>query len=353
MELKLKCKTITPMFMAGADGKTPELRSSEFKGMMRWWWRAIKADDDIGKLRKEEAEIFGGTGEGEGKSKVRVIVKPGSIDIGNDVREVINDDPGLKYLYYSTFSLRARGEPIIRKYYKPESSFSLEIVSFDYYSFGKASAALWASIYLGGFGTRARRGGGNLAVESAEPNNIKGIEFYCNATSVDELEIWLKENLKIVIQLCNANVGSLQYTTLKNGKILLFKPLRSWRDALNVIGERFKNFRNNKEEEIFETPAFGMPVMHNRFSTRLVPYENRHERLSDRWASPVIFKVIKGKGENYFPVVIFLNPGGVNLIGREERVGNDWDNAKEIQKITFKILSSFRDYLKPTKELTL
>ena len=113
MELKLKCKTITPMFMAGADGKTPELRSSEFKGMMRWWWRAIKADDDIGKLRKEEAEIFGGTGEGEGKSKVRVIVKPGSIDIGNDVREVINDDPGLKYLYYSTFSLRARGEPII------------------------------------------------------------------------------------------------------------------------------------------------------------------------------------------------------------------------------------------------
>jgi len=108
-----------------------------------------------------------------------------------------------------------------------------------------------------------------------------------------------------------------------------------------------------RKKKFFETPAFGMPVMHNRFSTRLVPYENRHERLSDRWASPVIFKVIKGKGENYFPVVIFLNPGGVNLIGREERVGNDWDNAKEIQKITFKILSSFRDYLKPTKELTL
>jgi CRISPR-associated protein Cmr1 len=290
MELRLECKIITPMFMAGADGRTPELRSSEFKGMMRWWWRAIKAEDDIGTLREKEAEIFGGTEKGEGKSKVRVMVKPDLVEIGNDVREVINNNSGLKYLYYSTFSLRVRGEPIIRRYYKPESSFSLEIISFDYDFFRKASAALWTSIYLGGFGTRARRGGGNLAVESAEPNNIGGIEFYCNAMSVDDLEIWLKKNLEIVIQLCNANVGSSQYTTLKNGKILLFEPLGSWIDALNVIGEEYKNFRSNKKKEIFKTAIFGMPVMHNRFSTRLVPYKNRRERLSDRWASPVILK---------------------------------------------------------------
>jgi hypothetical protein len=48
-----------------------------------------------------------------------------------------------------------------------------------------------------------------------------------------------------------------------------------------------------------------------------------------------------------------LNPGGVNLIGKEKRVGNNWSNTKEVQEITFEILSSFRDYLKPTKELTL
>ncbi|MGC8872690.1 MAG: type III-B CRISPR module RAMP protein Cmr1, partial [Caldimicrobium sp.] len=68
----LKCKIITPMFMAGADRSNPELRPSEFKGMMRFWWRAIRAESDIEKLKKEEAEIFGGTGEKEGKSKVRI-----------------------------------------------------------------------------------------------------------------------------------------------------------------------------------------------------------------------------------------------------------------------------------------
>ncbi len=33
-EIKFVCKVITPMFMTGADGRTPELRPSEFKGMM-------------------------------------------------------------------------------------------------------------------------------------------------------------------------------------------------------------------------------------------------------------------------------------------------------------------------------
>ena len=52
-----KCRVVTPMFMAGADNETPELRPSEFKGMMRFWWRAIKAEDNIEKL-KQEIENF-------------------------------------------------------------------------------------------------------------------------------------------------------------------------------------------------------------------------------------------------------------------------------------------------------
>ncbi|MCX7870024.1 MAG: type III-B CRISPR module RAMP protein Cmr1 [bacterium] len=70
-ELNLRCKLITPMFMAGSDKETTELRPTEFKGMIRWWWRAIKAEDNIQKLKKEEAEIFGSI-EKEGKSKLYI-----------------------------------------------------------------------------------------------------------------------------------------------------------------------------------------------------------------------------------------------------------------------------------------
>ncbi len=125
--LTLKCNLIPPMFMAGADNKTPELRPSEFKGMMRWWWRAIKAEDNIEKLRKEEAQIFGGTGEKEGKSKIKIVVTLDKPINGNDISTEIKNYEGIKYLYYSTFSLRARGEPIIRAFYSPNTTFKLKI----------------------------------------------------------------------------------------------------------------------------------------------------------------------------------------------------------------------------------
>jgi len=45
-------ETITPLFMIGADGKTPELRPPAFKGMMRFWWSAMRAKEDIPTLSR-------------------------------------------------------------------------------------------------------------------------------------------------------------------------------------------------------------------------------------------------------------------------------------------------------------
>ncbi len=41
--ITFECETITPMFLARADGKTPELRPPSIKGLMRFWWRAMNA----------------------------------------------------------------------------------------------------------------------------------------------------------------------------------------------------------------------------------------------------------------------------------------------------------------------
>ena len=63
-----ECETITPMFLSGADGRTPELRAPSIKGALRFWWRAMNGHLPLNELRKEEAKIFGGTGENEGRS---------------------------------------------------------------------------------------------------------------------------------------------------------------------------------------------------------------------------------------------------------------------------------------------
>ncbi|MFQ5900776.1 MAG: type III-B CRISPR module RAMP protein Cmr1, partial [Thermodesulfobacteriota bacterium] len=113
------CKTITPMFLTGAKGE-PELRVPSIKGAMRFWWRAVRGIDDIKRLNKEENEIFGGTGETEGRSKIAIRVmykdkelkdKRGSQLKDNynltwkfnpESRTLEGKDAGIGYLLYST-----------------------------------------------------------------------------------------------------------------------------------------------------------------------------------------------------------------------------------------------------------
>lgn len=56
-----ECETITPMFLAGADGITPELRAPSIKGALRFWWRALHGYLPLAELKTKEAEVFGGT----------------------------------------------------------------------------------------------------------------------------------------------------------------------------------------------------------------------------------------------------------------------------------------------------
>jgi len=173
-KLILKCRVITPMFMAGADGRTPELRPSEFKGMMRWWWRAIKAEDDIGRLKKEEAEIFGGTGEREGKSKVKI-----KINTALDNSDIIDYQPLPHHIRNNcpvdnqsrcrkAFTLKAIGPG---KEIEIEFSIpSLEIQNLIFLTF-----------VLGGFGKRSRRGFGSLHIINPEIKiNLENILQFLN-----------------------------------------------------------------------------------------------------------------------------------------------------------------------------
>ena len=55
----IKMKIITPMCSHGAE-KEAELRLTEIKHAMRFWWRTINYYPDCDKLKEEERAIFGG-----------------------------------------------------------------------------------------------------------------------------------------------------------------------------------------------------------------------------------------------------------------------------------------------------
>jgi len=176
------------MFLAGADKERAELRAPSIKGAMRFWWRAVKGMDDIEKLKDVEGKIFGGTGEKEGKSKIAVRV----------IHNGLGDFKKGNLLYSAMLPNRERG------YIKDGFPFSVRLSCHDKDVRGlrQAMASFWVLVYLGGLGTRPRRGGGNMVVTSCKvEGEINGDlpDFVIGGGNSDKVATWLKENCNTLL----------------------------------------------------------------------------------------------------------------------------------------------------------
>jgi CRISPR-associated protein Cmr1 len=310
-KLIFELEFITPAFIGGADQQA-ELRSASFVGLLRWWWRALKGGCDIEKLKKEEIEIFGGDRRKASPVYLRV---EGDVSKGRDLvaeyrlnwrfdrnrRALTGPHAGVGYLYYSMTALNKR------EFIKAGSRLKLILIGEDE-SLKHYTASLWALVFLGGVGSRSRRGGGNLAVIDCNLKDL-GISFIPTG-NFDE---WLKENLK----RAKDSVGSSklpcdEYSNLSKFKLVLSpREFNTWVEALNDIGNKFMNFRIKNRQRVFDVTAFGLPVRHS--NGQFV----KAEKGITRRASPVIIKVVKTSKGKYVWVVLWLSgkflPNGVKL----------------------------------------
>jgi len=256
MELKLRCRVITPMFMAGADGRTPELRPTEFKGMMRFWWRAIKAENNIEDLKKEEVGIFGGTGEKEGKSKVMIKIIPENISFSSY--------RALPHSNTKTFTLRC---------IRTNSTFNVILSARENTLLFKNVFLL--SIILGGFGKRSRRGFGSIEIVEPKELNFENLQK-------DKV---LKKILEILNQVDNHyEIQNSKIISTKKGgsypwirEIEIGKDESNWENLLIKIGKASHNHKD---------PSLG--------------------NATPRMASPIYISVIKIQNM-YYPIVTTLN----------------------------------------------
>jgi len=155
-------ETVTPLFLRGPDGETPELRPPSFKGMLRYWWRALHpmpVDD----LRAAEGRRFGSAGNaGGGQSPVRLRLRNRDLDCD-------------KYLPVPTHDFE-------RCAYSPNQQFDLQITVHHRAEKweGEIEATVRLMILLGGMGWRARRGMGSLRLVAVDGKPVK--------SSLDALE---------------------------------------------------------------------------------------------------------------------------------------------------------------------
>lgn len=321
-EFKVDLAVITPMFLHGSDGIKAEIRAPSIKGMMRYWWRAAKAEDDIQKLKECEDNIFGST-EGKAKVYIKLLLKK---SIKRNDLNFNQNQIGLNYLFPPIFIGKVKGG-VPKEYFDVGTKFSIILSAYDHdeEQLIQAIASLWLMIYLGGLGSRSRRGGGNLAVENIEcTSELKtNISFILpKIDSAENLKNWLEENYSKVRKIINPSGVTQKYSNLHGAKLKIVDDEKnSWQDALEKLGEIYKEHR--REYDLIDRAAMGLPI-----KGLDVLYLGKETQSEIRSGSRLILKVLK-VNNIYYSLVIRLQgpilPEGykAEFRGREKNLPSD------------------------------
>ncbi|GEM_PF-3124274 len=179
-KVEFKMKVVTPLIMSGANQNRAEIRASSIKGLIRWWFRELFKEKkgegiDYSKVREREKEIFGSALEEKGQAgKVWVSVKSEGVRIkkfGKDKRIDTRNEKGLAYLTLGGKAIGGRG------YIDSDSRFTVTLMfdsSLNDTGVEDVLRAFWASVYLGNWGFRSRRGFGSVEVEKVRVSGIEG-----------------------------------------------------------------------------------------------------------------------------------------------------------------------------------
>jgi CRISPR-associated protein Cmr1 len=297
------CEVITPMFLAGADGTTPELRPASIKGALRFWWRAMNGHlplkdekDENGNviskgLKTIEAEIFGGSGEGQGRSNVVIRVKQPFPNVSNNTIlpyhkvESYNKKYKVNILDYLAFGISQYdknathpGKNVLqREYIAVGEKFYLQF-NFD----EKYQTDLAKTLYLlsefGGLGAKSRNGFGCFKI----------------LTNTDFLE---------KVEISDFSKTASSYSTIsKISKIYDTNDFSNWNLALAELGDIYQNARENVEihHDYDKRGMLAAPI--------IVRENNKsvQKTFLDRHAKPYFLHVSKGDNGKYFGTILSM-----------------------------------------------
>ena len=290
--LTVTLKTVTPLFLAGADGRTPELRAPSIKGMMRFWWRAMKVLS-IEELRKEEGDLFGSSDEGVGRSKFALSVRK------NDEIEVIPYQPlphhtGDKLCPYLKENPSCNRDGRCSKGNKPNAIAPNQkfecIIRANTVAIKKVEDILKVSLILGGLGKRSRRGFGSIKIIK---ENDSDFSFDYSLTSIrDLLNTIVPQGYKTngsKIEKDKPALADSNYPYIK--EIEIGNGCKKYEDLLKVIGRA-----SHKNDCKYTGFALGQ----------------------DRLASPIYVSIIKD-GNDYKPIITRLHPAFKNPLHGKEK----------------------------------
>ena len=164
-EIEATYRVVTPMFCAGADPGNAELRMPSFKGVLRFWWRALawsRLDGALEKIQQEEDTLFGSTASGQSLLSMRLAQSDRRKNI---LGKNLSVGQGARYLGYGVMESGSDDE---RECLLPPLHFTVRLrgCDLDNEQLTSLQSALIALGTIGGMGARSRKGFGSLVIKS-------------------------------------------------------------------------------------------------------------------------------------------------------------------------------------------
>ncbi len=252
-------RVVTPMFCGGADPERAELRLSSFKGVLRYWWRALawaECEGNLKLIRKREEALFGSTGEGQSLVTMRL---GEDTDYLKRVQKTKNSrsttaptlegprfGAGARYLGYGI----AHTGKLSRRYVHAPFEFEVRMRVRNPTGRGNKfdpvnpdllllQDALIVMGVFGGMGAKSRKGYGSLVLRSL---TVDGGRRWDAPRSESDLE----DRIERLLRRRNGNEALPKYTAFsaKSRYVLVSSGSNQPLELLNLIGRELVRYRS-------------------------------------------------------------------------------------------------------------
>ncbi len=340
-EVTFTLRVLTPLFLTGAEQTTAELRAPSFRGLMRYWHRALVGGlvgantPSLERLKEAETALFGATNKGSAvaikvsasSDKPKEFIEPISVRVGGNWQAT-----GKGYLLWSM----ARSGKVekgnlkpARWYFPPGTSFrvTLSTRGTDTTKLDLAISAFWLFTQLGSLGSRARRCAGSLTVQ-----DIQGYHTtlpFEQAESTLELRLQLEQGMKKVRENTQQALAALaqellQQTPIRQTEFDILAPgvCRIWilqdeqpwssaEAAMTRIGEDLQQYR--REVAPGQRKIFGLPL------PPLI--------LNKRRSSPLLLRVAELQGKKYVGIAVLFKTVSSDISLKDYQIIENWINT--------------------------
>lgn len=367
-EVIFTLRTLTPLFLAGADQSTAELRAPSLRGLMRYWQRALVGGlAPLATVREVESAVFGATDRGSAVS-VRVSAcsqqpvafnEPISVHTGG-----IRRSTGKGYLLWTMAKsgcVERENYKAARWYFPTGTTFRVTLAArgTDTTRLDQAVMAFWLLTHLGGVGSRSRRCAGSLAVQAVEGTYPGSGPFYVSDQALQnacELKEMLQKGLGEARTMARQSIESLkgeigkrelppavaqrelaqkasqlaqhpgaQFDVLAPGicRICVLQDEQPWSSAemaMTRLGENLQEYRSHiplEGRKIFGLPL--PPLIFNR-----------------RRASPLLLRVVELQKGRYAGLAVLFKTTAAGISAADYRLIDTWiGRFREVQEVVF------------------